>query len=69
MLIKDLILRFKFIRSRFKTIRVRYLPSKCQQDEVFKKISSDKKISKIFIKMSKIGELSIDSVTLWSKTP
>ena len=42
MLIKDLILRFKFIRSRFKTIQVRYLLSKCQQDEVFKKISSDK---------------------------
>ena len=40
MLIKDLILRFKFIRSRFKTIQVRYLPSKCQQDEVFKKMKA-----------------------------
>ena len=36
--IKDLILCFKFIRSRFKAIQVRYLPSKCQQDGVLKKI-------------------------------
>ena len=42
MLITDLILCLKFIRNRFKTIQdffqVRYLPSKCQQDEVFKKM-------------------------------
>ena len=36
--IKDLILCFKFIRSRFKAIQVRYLPSKCQQDGVLKKM-------------------------------
>ena len=40
--IKDLILCFKFIRSRFKAIQVRYLPSKCQQDGVLKKIKGSR---------------------------